>query len=785
MGHTCSKFRKALIKGDETLANQIYQKNSKLKKFLDPNASCGKRYGCNTALHYASRHAMTHLLRSFLYSKGGNPNKRNAHNQTALHLLCSGPRTMPLEQDDQRRANCLQMILKWTGDRLDGGEYERADVNATDDKGNTALHYAAAAGLSTCVQYLLKCNADLFSENEDKATPCDCAETQHHVELALSLEAQMVFSGDPDDLETLDKREPYEGLTMQDLRRLKNNLIEETADMLQTPRFTAEALLRTHDWDREKLLMAWMSNAEDCCQRSGVQMPTPPRRVNNSRDALSSPRTPDEDEDEEDYEDGDEYEDAREYADEDRPLCGICMSAIPASEDPVDMSCGHEFCRECWEEFLNIKIQNGKASNIFCPGHDCSRLVPVEVIESMVSKEMYKRYLLFDIKAFVENNPAIKWCPSPGCERAVTLARQGPTGTGTNPLLFPQLKAPAVDCGERHLFCWQCLGKGHEPCDCQTWEVWQHKVSEIHQQEHGGLSEFRENAASSLWVLANSKPCPKCQTPIQRNAGCNHMQCTKCSYNFCWVCLEDWTMHGFNTGGSYTCTRFDAIQLAEQKIVKEIEKKRKVLQEHERFQQYLEKYKSHEDRYQLEKQLLTTGKEKMQQLSEMLSGREGGAPDTTFYEDAVLELLKTRSILACSYAYGAFVAVKSRKEEIFKRMQNELEMATEDLVNLLTNHTPRQKIVRAARLVQKKRREFLVSTALDNDSFFNDGKWDWELLGSSSSELMKRLPALAGNDRRPGGQTQVLSSPENDDPDVWLTTLLYQQQLSWRGWGTG
>lgn len=40
--------------------------------------------------------------------------------------------------------------------------------------------------------------------------------------------------------------QPYEGLRPQDLRRLKDMLIVETADMLQAPLFTAEALLRAH-----------------------------------------------------------------------------------------------------------------------------------------------------------------------------------------------------------------------------------------------------------------------------------------------------------------------------------------------------------------------------------------------------------------------------------------------------------------------------------------------------------------------------------------------------------
>lgn len=66
-------------------------------------------------------------------------------------------------------------------------------------------------------------------------------------------------------------------------------------------------------------------------------------------------------------------------------------------------------------------------------------------------------FLFFSPQAFVENNPAIKWCPIPGCERAVRLTRQGSNSAGSDTLSFPMLKAPAVDCGKGHLFCWLVL----------------------------------------------------------------------------------------------------------------------------------------------------------------------------------------------------------------------------------------------------------------------------------------------------------------------------------------
>uniref|UniRef100_H2LL99 Ankyrin repeat and IBR domain-containing protein 1 n=1 Tax=Oryzias latipes TaxID=8090 RepID=H2LL99_ORYLA len=799
MGNTATKFRKALINGDELLACQLYESNLQFKEALDPNATYGESYQHNTPLHYAARHAMIRLIRPFLLNKDGNPNKRNVHNETSLHLLCMGPLILTPEgalqprilrpyEDEQRRAECLQIILSWTGAKLDHGQYERADVNASDNKKNTCLHYAAASGMTTCVELLVESEADLFAENENRETPCDFAEKQHHKELALRLESQMVFSLSPEaeDIEAeyaaLDRREPYEGLRPQDLRRLKDMLIVETADMLQAPLFTAEALLRAHDWDREKLLEAWMKNAEECCQRSGVQMPNPPPSGYNAWDTLPSPRTPRTNRSSITSPD----QISLLPADDESSLCGICMSSISVFEEPVDMSCGHEFCRSCWEGFLNLKIQEGEAHNIFCPAYDCYQLVPVEVIESVVSREMDKRYLQFDIKAFVENNPAIRWCPVAGCERAVRLNNQG-AGTATgDSLSFPMLRAPAVDCGKGHLFCWECQGEAHEPCDCQTWKLWLQKVTDMKPEELAGVSEAYEDAANCLWLLTNSKPCANCKSPIQKNEGCNHMQCAKCKYDFCWICMEEWKKHSSSTGGYYRCTRYEVIQQVEEQskeMTEEAEKKHKSFQELDRFMHYYTRFKNHEHSYQLEHHLLKTAKEKMEQLSRALRGREGGPPDTTFIEDAVLELLKTRRILKCSYPYGFFLEPKSTKKEIYELMQTDLEMVTEDLaqkVNRPYLRTPRHKIIRAACLVQQKRQEFLTSVArgvAPNDSpevvrrSFAGGTWDWEYLGFASPEEYAEFQYRRRHRQRRRGDMSSIRSNTPDPDDLSDSTL--------------
>lgn len=62
-------------------------------------------------------------------------------------------------------------------------------------------------------------------------------------------------------------------------------------------------------------------------------------------------------------------------------------------------------------------------------------------------------------QAFVDSNPNIKWCPFPGCGRAVKLPEvaDGTTVSGvTSPRhsKIPNDTSRAVDCGNGHYFCW-------------------------------------------------------------------------------------------------------------------------------------------------------------------------------------------------------------------------------------------------------------------------------------------------------------------------------------------
>ena len=83
-------------------------------------------------------------------------------------------------------------------------------------------------------------------------------------------------------------------------------------------------------------------------------------------------------------------------------------------------------------------------------------MISQEVIEGVVSREMAEKFLSFDLKAFVDSNPNIRWCPHPGCGEAITLATPLDNLEPVNPLATNQVKetVKTVHCRNQHYFCW-------------------------------------------------------------------------------------------------------------------------------------------------------------------------------------------------------------------------------------------------------------------------------------------------------------------------------------------
>ncbi|KAF2360960.1 IBR domain [Trinorchestia longiramus] len=263
--------------------------------------------------------------------------------------------------------------------------------------------------------------------------------------------------------------------------------------------------------------------------------------------------------------------------------------------------------------------------------------------------------------------------PMPSWAKVATLHNQvpGSSSNNLNEQLAGQVEltppSHSVDCGNGHFFCWECLREAHSPASCCQWQEWQRKVAEVRPDDlHSSTSgDTAEQAANLLWLVANSKPCPNCKSPIQKNEGCNHMKCCKCKQEFCWVCLESWKKHSSATGGYFRCNRYDAQAKAHATISSMLQQVRshpccflrlafglasqrnQEMQELTLFLQHYSRFSRHRSLLASELQLLVTVPRKMDSLATALrsSAKYGEESNVEFLLVAVKELLKARYAL--------------------------------------------------------------------------------------------------------------------------------------------
>uniref|UniRef100_A0A914V3Q5 Uncharacterized protein n=1 Tax=Plectus sambesii TaxID=2011161 RepID=A0A914V3Q5_9BILA len=237
-------------------------------------------------------------------------------------------------------------MLNWQGPLLADGVRETAQLDAQDLKKNTALHYAAASGLTRCVELLVSKGAHMTLENEAKESACDIAERFGFHDIAEFLETKMVFSSDahPQDINEEDLFpvvQRFSGLREQDLMEAKDLLLVETSDMLQVPLFTAEAMLRTHEWSREALWLAWNRDPVACCEKSGVHAPVSAFESRASYSDSSSMKP---------VSASGRFPPASEAASSVKLTCEVCANEFDLMNDIVTNSeCGHRFCKPCWK----------------------------------------------------------------------------------------------------------------------------------------------------------------------------------------------------------------------------------------------------------------------------------------------------------------------------------------------------------------------------------------------------------------------------------------------------
>mmetsp|Transcript_13200 Transcript_13200/g.24715 ORF Transcript_13200/g.24715 Transcript_13200/m.24715 type:complete len:443 (-) Transcript_13200:4430-5758(-) len=193
----------------------------------------------------------------------------------------------------------------------------------------------------------------------------------------------------------------------------------------------------------------------------------------------------------------------------DSSKCPICEEAL-TQENGLALECGHSFCCSCLNEYMILRITEGKVMTVPCPVHTCRKGVSDDIVGRLVSPELLSKFMYFKERNQLTSNPRLRWCPRPDCQ--------------------------GYDLGsknKKHLKCSACQYEYCYYCG-EAWH-WKKKCKNSSERKLDKWASSR-----------NVKFCPNCRLRVEKDLGCNHMSCTQCSYEWCWLCGWEYNPNHFN-----------------------------------------------------------------------------------------------------------------------------------------------------------------------------------------------------------------------------------------------
>ena len=440
----------------------------------------------------------------------------------------------------------------------------------------------------------------------------------------------------------------YEVLTTQQFFENILSRLDHLQPIFNIPREDILLLMQHYDWNEERLLENWTERMDELLVEIGLSQKG--SAAPNSLDKKSStPATT-----------GDKVK--RGIAFRENFDCIICCEE--KDTQTFSLECGHEYCIDCYRHYIENKLHNGNV--ITCM--DCSLALKNIDIDTVMGHDSSKKLMSSSIKSYIQkHNKNYKWCPYADCKCIIHLKDTSSLAEYTR-LHY----SPFVKCDSGHRFCFNCGFETHAPADCNVTNAW--------------IKKAKKESENLNWVMSHTKECPKCGVNIEKDGGCNHMKCSSCKYEFCWICEGDWAPHG---KAFYQCTLYTNDEKSKKKETEELSKIMK------KYTFYYRVFNEHEISAKLDWKLGQTIGSKVRALQEKMdvSWIEG-----QFLTDSIKILNEGRTALKWSFPVAFYSDPSHNLTKIFVDNQSLLSKAVEDLSELLQIKDPEQ--------IMKKKLEF-------------------------------------------------------------------------------
>ncbi|XP_069827835.1 E3 ubiquitin-protein ligase RNF14-like [Dendropsophus ebraccatus] len=215
-------------------------------------------------------------------------------------------------------------------------------------------------------------------------------------------------------------------------------------------------------------------------------------------------------------------------------LCNICFMEKSGSECTHFKACQHVYCNYCLKDYFEVQIKDGQVHALNCPEPECTSIATPAQVKDLVDEQLFRRYDRLLLQSSLDLMADIVYCPRPSCR---------------TPVMQEPDKTMGICSACKYAFCLYCKTAFHglSPCKVSAEEFIElmkeyMTASEERKKEmlrrYGSFDKAVEDFKNREWLQENSKPCPNCKSPIEKNDGCNKMTCTACKKYFCWLCLK-------------------------------------------------------------------------------------------------------------------------------------------------------------------------------------------------------------------------------------------------------